>query len=164
MKLDIRRVLPGTAEAPPTGQTPDTRPSNLPADPSAILAKQGQAPTRRRPKILLAVIVVALSAELFGPAAWKPSLIAGDAAARFYFSIMSADNIKQTELIEQQMVAQRLAEREMEYDAWIGRCNVVMMFDYDTGAACHVAAEAFYADAIEGARRELERLTAGDLP
>ena len=160
MKLVTRPAGPKSRRAAARGQVLAAPAGAVPSDPHAILVKRPRG-SGRRPGVLIVLVGLAIAAEIFAPSAWKPSQIAGDAAARFYFSIMTADNMKQTELVEQYMVTQRLAERELEYSAWIGRCNIVAQFDFQAGAACRQAADAFYRQAIADARRARDRMDTG---
>lgn len=158
MKPADRLILPDPMKGPAQERDPAFRSGPAPTDPNALLVRQKTGSSRRRPTLLIAVILGIAAAEMFAPATWKPSQIAGNAAARFYFSIMAADNVKRVELIELEIATQRLAEREAEYSAWVGRCDIAGLFDPQIGIACHQAAEAFYAEAIADARRARDRL------
>ena len=141
-----------------------TDPRSLtPVDPQRILIDRGVNRPRRSGLVIPALIVLGLALEALAPVSWKPSQIAGNAAARFYFAIMTADNVKHIELVEMDIAARILAEREAEFSAWKGRCRMAYQFDPQVGAACGQAADSFYRQAIEEARRARSRLNTGEL-
>lgn len=115
-------------------------------------------PPRRRPNLLLWLILAGVGAEIAAPLPYKPSEVAGSGAGRFYGHIMAADNDKQVELAEQYFIAETLAEREAEYGAWLGRCAVVEMVHAQFGPMCRQGAEDFYQEAIREARQALTRI------
>ncbi|MEM6889969.1 MAG: hypothetical protein AAF636_17795 [Pseudomonadota bacterium] len=139
------------------------RPSLVPSDPQHMLVDRGYARPKRRSLLIPALAVLAIFAEVFAPVSWKPSKIAGDGAARFYFAIMTADNVKHVELVEMDIAARVLAEREAEYSAWMGRCSILNQFDQQLGMECGRATQAFYTGAIRDARRARARLQTGGL-
>jgi len=142
---------------PPVPPPPALRDRPMPVDPARMLHQIPPPRPRIRLSLIAWIVAGLVMAELAGPVAYKPSTVAGAAAARFYGDVMDEDNRKQLELLEQQRIAELLAEREAEYGAWIGRCAMLSLFERQAGAVCRQAAENFYRHAIEEARKARER-------
>ena len=150
----------GTKNVPRSPSLPSTRSSHQAISPSRVMAPDpASLIERRRPspwrhlRLLPIGICIVVVAEVLLPEQVRPFNLAGGAVASFQRHLDENEVAKQLTYVEQEQIARLLAERQTEYSAWIGRCDIVAVFEPQAGAICHQAAEAFYDEAIDDVMR-----------
>lgn len=125
----------------------------LPADPALILTQPLPSPRARNTFIRTIVVVAGLifGAEMILPFAMKPSVVIGDAVARYHFRTMTVINDKEIELEEQKKIAMRRAEIEAERAKWAGICMFGALLDPQLAYKC----QQFSNSAFDAAERSI---------
>lgn len=131
------------------------QPQVLPPDPQAMLYMQQQVRSRSwlpRPSLLVLIIAGGITAEFAAPNAYKPSGVAGNAAANFYGAIMDESNRKALDLAEQQPYSDALGYRESQESHWRGLCAASQYLDPQIAAYCLAMTNAYFQEALPPAR------------
>ncbi|MGD1923366.1 MAG: hypothetical protein ACFB03_04145 [Paracoccaceae bacterium] len=129
---------------------PQTKPQVLERlDPNhGYVPRQGL--DRNRLIMWLAVIVIA--GQLLMPEHLKPFYLAGEAAAMFHGALFDEVNRKELELLQQQAIAQKIADLQAEYASWKGICALTGAFDPVAGTKCMQAADSYFQNALRQIR------------
>lgn len=132
---------------------------SVPADPTLILSQPLPSPRTRTTLIRNIAIVVGalLGAELILPFALKPSVVIGDAVARYHFRTMTVINDKEIELEEQKKIAERRAEIEAERAKWVGICAFGILLDPQLAAKCQEFANTAFDASEQSIRKSKEK-------
>lgn len=105
-----------------------------------------------RNRLLIWVAVIVVVGQLTLPEPLKPFFLAGDAAAMFHRELFSEVNRKELELLQQQAIAQKIADLQAEYASWKGICALTGTFDPVAGAKCMQAADNYFQNALRQIR------------
>lgn len=121
-------------------------------DPQLMLAQQRKTSWVPRPNLFVLIVAGGLAAEVAATDKYKPSVIAGNAAANFYGQIMDEGNRKELDLDEQKPYAQALGFRESQHSHWRGLCAASTFLDPQLASYCFAMTGAYFQQALPPAR------------
>ncbi|RAP43223.1 hypothetical protein BYZ73_00490 [Rhodovulum viride] len=138
----------------PTAKPPARRVTSTPKPPVLQRIEPQRMPRQPldRNRLILWIGALVVAGQLGLPAHLKPFRLAGEAAAQFHGALFDEVNRKELELTQQQAIAQRMAELQANYATWKGLCSMTGAFEYQLGAACMMAADTHYQNALRQIR------------